>query len=189
MKKNQKRILVVLVVLTLLYLLWEFVIKKSQWYLDFLRSRNDGDIVAEIEEGQIYAPGCQYPGYNESDAVLLDHPSQNLNKCGQRMKEFQQALNVLDTGCNLVEDGAFGPLSVTCHTNVLDMMGGEWVANENGVIINNYNPEATISDNDACDFTSCVDGGATTENTQQSGVDAQGNYWYIDQYSGALIYL
>ena len=121
MEKNQKRILVVLVVLTLLYLLWEFVIKKSQWYLDFLRSRNDEDIVTEIEEGQIYAPGCQYPGYNESDAVLLDHPSQNLNKCGQRMKEFQQALNVLDTGCNLVEDGAFGPLSVTCHTNVLDM--------------------------------------------------------------------
>ena len=173
MKKNQKTILVTAVSLSALYVLW-LLIKNSQWYLSRNNGNGDGDgggggggNGAGGGGGGTVASGCQYQGYTEVtsvNGVLYNNPEGNLNKCGEEVKAFQIELNTLDTGCSLVTDGAFGPSTVTCHRNVLDAMGGEWGGSVDPVI-------------------------NSGDNTQQSGVDSQGNMWYIDPQSGAVIYI
>ena len=66
-------------------------------------------------------------------------------------------------GQPITKDGKYGNATKDAHQNALTEMGGTW----------NIDPVVVDAE----------------PNTQQSGVDANGNMWYIDPESGAVIYV
>ena len=118
MKKNQKRILYIAIGISALYVVW-LLIKKARG------NALDGEVYNDEYEMEALESGCHISGYSLG-TIDYNSPSANLNKCGEAIKTFQVGLNTLADGCDISEDGAYGPNTKTCHENLLDGMGGTW---------------------------------------------------------------
>tara|TARA_R110000744_G_scaffold60835_2_gene125934 strand:- start:7319 stop:7792 length:474 start_codon:yes stop_codon:yes gene_type:complete len=109
-----------------------------------------------------YQLGCGTSSFPTTCSGLsMNTPVTNVGCCGDVVGAFQDQLITL--GQPITKDGKYGNGTKDAHQNALTEMGGTW----------NIDPVVVDAE----------------PNTQMSGVDANGNMWYIDPESGAVIYV
>jgi len=111
--------------------------------------------------GLSYQLGCGGSNFSLCSGLSMSTPLTNVGCCGDAVGALQDQLILL--GQPITKDGMYGALTKDAHQNALDAMGGTW------------NVEVVVTETDT--------------NTQTTGVDANGDMWYIDPYSGATIYV
>jgi len=160
--KNKKKILIGLLIGAILFVIWRLYFSEL-----FLRWRKGEVWSPEVENDDPepdpanYQLGCSNSNFFLCSGLSMNTPLTNVGCCGDAVGTFQDQLILL--GQPITKDGMYGTLTKDAHQNALTEMGGTW-----GV-------EPEVDD--------------VIDNTPQSGVDSQGNMWYIDGESGAVIYV